>query len=235
MGAALAASADAAASSQADAAACAAAAPAALPVPAAQERAPTEGLKERSRRWQRPAAADKWPSPPKARPASPTKRSRAAARAFFYDDSPINFQGADPRFCTTVHCKVPLTVQQMSAALEASGEADKPFLFFFFDFDRTLSLLPGLPALDADSTVDGVLALIFGDVERQQRMREMLGALLEAQACYVLTANQGYEVRARARSDEPAAAETPARARNDAPAAPETPCPHTSLGRALRS
>lgn len=63
-----------------------------------------------------------------------------------------------------------------------------PELFFFFDFDLTLSLQDGL---GPEGTTED-LANLFGDEVRRRLLRALLGSLLKERRCYVLTANSGY-------------------------------------------
>lgn len=129
------------------------------------------------------------------RPSPARKRTTMPAQAVFYDDSPVNFMGSDPRFIHTIHCKTPITVQQLKEARNMYRPGGKP-TFFFFDFDNTLSVQAGLdPDLwNGVESFDEVLAHLFGDEERQLALSVALGDLLRAGVCYVLTANQGYNV-----------------------------------------
>ena len=114
----------------------------------------------------------------------------------FYDDSPVNFVGADPRFIKTIHCRTPITVQQMQEARDMFRAAGKVRFFFFFDFDNTISLQSGLDPSQwsGAAAFDEVLVHLFGDQERQRALSVTLRELLRAEVCYVLTANQGYNI-----------------------------------------
>ena len=143
-------------------------------------------------------------SKPSAHNVSSSRRQYDHARAVFYDDNMINFagnimRGNVPAICT-VHCKTPLTTLQLNEALsqwrkaEALEEKDSPKLFFFFDFDGCISLQLGLEQnlVHGVVSVDPVLATLFGDNERQSALRTLLGTLLEAGRCYIITANMGH-------------------------------------------
>ena len=134
----------------------------------------------------------------------PTKR----ASAIFFDDSYANFTGVSTISATpdktppirTVHCPEPLTCAQMDHArmLVNSAVESGEKLFFFFDFDGTLSLKrQSAPASGANDS-SGVASLhqllhgVFGEEERQHQLATLLATLLAAEQCYVLTANQNY-------------------------------------------
>ena len=139
-------------------------------------------------------------SPTKASPPGSSKLVRA--QAIFYDDNMVNFAGNVERgkvpAIRAVHCGEPLTTAQLRNALavwhESEADPSAPKLFFFFDFDGTLSLEQGLDdrLLKGVNSVDPVLATLFGDDERQEALRMLLRPLLEAGRCYVLTANIGF-------------------------------------------
>ena len=143
-------------------------------------------------------------SKPSARNVSSSRRQYDHARAVFYDDNMINFAGnimhGNVPAIRTVHCKTPLTTKQLHEALsqwrkaEALEEKDSPKLFFFFDFDGCVSLQLGLDQnlVHGVVSVDPVLATLFGDNERQSALRTLLGTLLEAGRCYIITANMGH-------------------------------------------
>ena len=134
------------------------------------------------------------------------------AQAIFYDDNHMNFVGVNPRGTVpsirTVHCIEPLTLEQLEEAaamarststFAAETVADvapdpsppAPTLFFFFDFDDTLSLRNGI---EAEVASDAMLSQLFGDQARQMALATLLGMLLAEGRCFVLTANHGYTV-----------------------------------------
>ena len=138
---------------------------------------------------------------------SATERARGVrARAIFYDDNLLNFAGSDPRgkipAISNVHCREPLTVAQLRAALSdcqqraADTDADSLEVVSFYDFDGTLSLQDGLEVPEG-ATFEQILSTLFGDAERQQVLRALLSSLLRAERCYILTANPGYVLIAR--------------------------------------
>ena len=133
---------------------------------------------------------------------TPPKTPIMRAQAIFYDDNYANFVGNNPRgkvpAIRTVHCLVPLTTTQLreAAAMRDAVSEAAPTLFWFFDFDETISLENGLE-VKSTATWDVLLSELFGDEERQEALRSLLRPLLEAQLCYVLTANTGYAVIAR--------------------------------------
>lgn len=114
----------------------------------------------------------------------------------------INFAGNVERgripAIRAVHCREPLSTAQLNEALalwrESLDDLGRPRLFFFFDFDGTLSLQQGLEQrfVQGASSVDPVLATLFGDEARQAALRALMQPLLEARRCFVLTANSGY-------------------------------------------
>jgi hypothetical protein len=103
----------------------------------------------------------------------------------------VSLRGKIPAIRCFLLLDEPMTTEQLEDALamdEAAAAApDSPTLFFFFDFDRTLSLLDGLDMTET-------LETLFGDEQRRESMRKLLKALLEAKRCYVLTANSGYRL-----------------------------------------
>jgi hypothetical protein len=134
-------------------------------------------------------------------PSSKPKRERPpCARAVFYDDNQINFEGIDPRgkvpAIRAVHCRVPLSITQMEGCIAAHDNsiADQPKLFVFFDFDGTLSLHAGVTEerWKHFSKYEDVFSDLFGDELRQIALRRILDRLLTSGSCYVLTANPGY-------------------------------------------
>ena len=68
-----------------------------------------------------------------------------------------------------------------AAAATTTGE-----LFYFFDFDRTLSLQEGF---EEETPLDAIV----GEPERRRLMRLLLGSRLAARRCWVLTANRAIE------------------------------------------
>ena len=72
-----------------------------------------------------------------------------------------------------------------SQAAAAEQQAEKSVTpFFFYDFDGTLSLADGLLELEG-----GSLDKLFGNTERRRVLQLVLGTLLQAGQCYILTAN----------------------------------------------
>jgi hypothetical protein len=142
------------------------------------------------------------------------------ACAILYDDNMMNFAGIVPRgkvpTIRAVHCLEPLTVAQLEEALALHQEeqealamqpyaaaletADDPVpppnLFFFFDFDDTLSLCGGIDLSVNANDCDATLARLFGDDARQAALVKLLSALLLQERCFVLTANRGYQMAA---------------------------------------
>jgi hypothetical protein len=124
------------------------------------------------------------------------------AQAIFYDDNMVNFYGVVERgrvpAIRAMFCEKPITTAQLRDALavwQASvADPSAPRLYFFFDFDGTLSLEQGLDdrLIKGVKSVDPALATLFGDKERQEAIRKLLRPLLEADRCYVLTANIGF-------------------------------------------
>ena len=85
----------------------------------------------------------------------------------------------------------------MNEALAAQTADSQAASFFFFDFDGTLSMQYGLQRERweaANWNVDAILVDLFGDEERRRLLVEMLGTLLDAKVCFVLTANQAFEL-----------------------------------------
>ena len=157
-------------------------------------------------------------SPPMRMGKASTMHPRA--RAILYDDNMMNFAGIVPRgkvpTIRAVHCLEPLTVAQLEEALALHQEeqealamqpdaaaletADDPVpppnLFFFFDFDDTLSLCGGIDLSVNANDCDATLARLFGDDARQAALVNLLSALLLQERCFVLTANRGYQMAA---------------------------------------
>jgi len=183
--------------------ACETPAEAAAPDQSAPSRSST-GLDARGKRPSSPIKKPSSASPSKrfVRPPSPSKRPAVLrAQALFYDDNLINFEGNNTRgkvpAIRTVHCPEPLTLVQLESALEMSAGGDThdgaaPQLFYFFDFDDTLSLQSGVDPIHSSASIDRTLVEIFGDAERRRVLCALLGSLLQTQRCFILTANQGY-------------------------------------------
>ena len=79
--------------------------------------------------------------------------AESSAQAIFYDDNPDNFLGIVARgkhpAIRPVLCHEPVTNEQLQQAIDHVAAASSPSytgvrLFFFFDFDLTLSLADGL-------------------------------------------------------------------------------------------
>lgn len=183
--------------------ACETPAEAAAPDQSAVPSRSSTGLDARGKRPSSPIKKPSSASPSKrfVRPSSPSKRPAVMrAQALFYDDNLINFEGNNTRgkvpAIRTVHCPEPLTLEQLEKALEMSAGDDPPDgaapqLFYFFDFDDTLSLQSGVDPIHSAS-IDRTLVEIFGDAERRRALCTLLGSLLQTQRCFILTANQGY-------------------------------------------
>ena len=119
---------------------------------------------------------------------------RPRANAFFYDDTPANFQGAGPRgrhpAVECIRLSAPLSIEQLAHALGVfqraeAAKPDMPVPFFFFDFDGTLTLQDGLLRVDGGGKIEA----LFGNYERRRTLQAVLGTLLQGGQCYVLTAN----------------------------------------------
>ena len=135
-------------------------------------------------------------SPPARQPAAPAAEASFAscAQAIFYDDNPDNFRGITIRgkfpAIRPVHCPVPMTCAQFKQALGllAASRLDppgsKPSLFFFFDFDSTLSEQDGLELSHCETVAE-----LFGDDERRKLMATLLRTLLDLRRVYIVTAN----------------------------------------------
>lgn len=152
----------------------------------------------------RPAAASQRLASRRREGASPPARQVAApaaeasftscAQAIFYDDNPDNFRGITIRgkfpAIRPVHCPVPMTIQQFKQALGllAASRLDppgsKPSLFFFFDFDSTLSEQDGLELSHCETVEE-----LFGGAERRKLMATLLRTLLDLRRVYIVTAN----------------------------------------------
>jgi hypothetical protein len=90
-----------------------------------------------------------------------------------------------------------LAMQPDAAALETADDpVPPPNLFFFFDFDDTLSLCGGIDLSVNANDCDATLARLFGDDARQAALVKLLSALLLQERCFVLTANRGYQMAA---------------------------------------
>ena len=138
------------------------------------------------------------PSParqPAASAAAEAATSYAScAQAIFYDDNPDNFRGITIRgkfpSIRPVHCPVPMTCAQLKQALGLLAAARleppdaKPTLFFFFDFDSTLSEQDGLELSHSETIAD-----LFGSAERRKLMSTLLRTLLDLRRVYIVTAN----------------------------------------------
>ena len=181
----------------------------------------TEEAPARPSRPSAAAAVPKRSSPTKrTRSHSPMRMGKAStihprACAIIYDDNMMNFAGIVPRGkvpnIRAVHCLQPLTVAQLEEALALHQEEQEalamqqdsaedpvppPNLFFFFDFDDTLSLCSGIDLSVNANDCDATLARLFGDDARQAALVKLLSALLLQERIFVLTANRGYQMGA---------------------------------------